>query len=148
LENSVATLALRLKSFHFEVAGLSPDDVANHTAKIKPTVFEGAPDRPELPGARYYEEPAPNSGCAVESAKVDFNTAVTLTLAALKLREGPHKQIIKESANTDSTNFADKTRQYRAQVNEIKKQATQTSSVQMEQEDKTTSKVGPGNSRQ
>lgn len=94
MNNSVGTLVLKLKSCHFEVGGLNPDEVILHQSKIKELVFEGNENRPEQPGANYYEEPSPISECAVKDCKVDFDTAVALTIPALRLREGEHQKLM------------------------------------------------------
>lgn len=96
MENNAATLVLRLKSCHFEVGGICPDIVALHQSKIKlpDEVFHGDSSRPELPGARFYEQPSPGSDCAVKDFKVDFDTALSLTLSALRFREGEHQKLM------------------------------------------------------
>ncbi|QLZ68305.1 hypothetical protein FOLKNPGA_01083 [Legionella sp. PC1000] len=95
LEGSVGTVSLRLKNCHFEVGGLTPDQVEAHQSKIQPKVLEAHPSRPEQPGARYYEEPSPNSHCAVKSAHVNFSEALSKTMTALRERSGQHTCLFK-----------------------------------------------------
>lgn len=100
LDDKVGTLILRLKSCHFEVGGLSPEQVQQHQSQIKPKVLERDSERPELPGARFYEEPSVASRCAVQNAYVDFSTVVKNTVAVLVQRDGPHREFIR-GANRD-----------------------------------------------
>lgn len=90
LEGNVGTVSLRLKNCHFEVGGLTPELVEAHQSKIQPKVLEADPSRAEQPGARYYEEPSPNSHCAVKSANVNFSDALSNTMVALRKRPGQH----------------------------------------------------------
>ncbi|RDI36647.1 hypothetical protein [Aquicella lusitana] len=94
LEGSVGTISLRLKSCHFEVGGLTPDQVENHQKKIKPEMLKSNENRPEMPGARYYEEPSPDSDCAIKNAKVSFSEAISQTIAALRERPGQHLHLL------------------------------------------------------
>lgn len=94
-EGSVGTVSLRLKSCHFEVGGLTPDQVEAHQSKIQPKVLAAAPSRPEQPGARYYEEPSPDSHCAVKSAYVNFTDALSQTITALREKPGQHTCLFK-----------------------------------------------------
>jgi hypothetical protein len=95
LEGSVGTLILRLKNIHFEVGGLTPEQVESHQSKIQPIELEAAPNRPEQPGARLYDKPAETSGCAVENSLVSFSEALSRTTAALRTREGSHSRLFK-----------------------------------------------------
>lgn len=95
LEGGVGTVSLRLKNCHFEVGGLTPDQVEVHQSKIKPKVLEADPSRPEQPGARYYEEPSPESNCAVDGAHVNFSHALSKTMTALRERSGDHTCLFK-----------------------------------------------------
>lgn len=95
LEGNVGTVNLRLKNCHFEVGGLTPEQVQAHQSKIQPKVLEAEPSRPEQPGARYYEEPSPDSHCAVKSANVNFSDALSNTMAALRKRPGQHACLFK-----------------------------------------------------
>lgn len=101
LHDNVGTLILRLKSCHFEVGGLTPEQVQQHQSQIKSKVLELNSERPELPGARFYEEPRLASQCAVKNAKIDFSTAVKNTVDALREREGPHLEFIRASKSLD-----------------------------------------------
>lgn len=101
LLDSVGTLILRLKSCHFEVGGLTPEQVQQHQLQIKPKVLERDSERPELPGTRFYEEPSFASHCAVENAYVDFATVVKNTVTALADRDGPHREFISASKLID-----------------------------------------------
>ncbi|MCA0402502.1 MAG: hypothetical protein LCH30_01760 [Proteobacteria bacterium] len=105
LENNAATLVLRLKSCHFEVGGINPGIVALHQSKIKlpEEVFHGDSSRPELPGARFYEQPSPDSDCAVKDFKVDFDTALSLTLSVLRFREGEHQKLMAPDHDISTT---------------------------------------------
>lgn len=121
LDGNVGTISLRLKNCHFEVGGLTPEQVEAHQSKIQPKVLEADPSRPEQPGARYYEEPSPDSHCAVKSASVNFSDALSNTMIALRKRPGQHidlfksemvkgikesMQSIKESSVPETTVFA------------------------------------------
>ena len=95
LEGSVGTVSLRLKNCHFEVGGFTPEQVEAHQSKILPKVLEAEPARPEQPGARYYEEPSPDSHCAVNSANINFSDALSKTMIALRERPGQHTCLFK-----------------------------------------------------
>lgn len=95
LEGSVGTVSLRLKNCHFEIGGLTPEQVEAHQSKIKPKVLEADPSRPEQPGARYYEEPSADSHCAINSADVNFSEALSKTMVALRERPGQHTCLFK-----------------------------------------------------
>lgn len=94
-EGSVGTVNLRLKNCHFEVGGLTSDQVEAHQSKIQPKVLGSDPIRPEQPGARYYEEPSIDSNCAVKNAHVNFSDALSKTMAALRERPGQHTCLFK-----------------------------------------------------
>lgn len=118
LEGNVGTVSLRLKNCHFEVGGLTPEQVEAHQSKIQPKVLEADPSRPEQHGARYYEQPSPESDCAVKDANVNFSDALSNTMVALRKRLGQHiclfksemvkgmkegMQTIKESSKPETT---------------------------------------------
>lgn len=94
LKGAVGTISLRLKSCHFEVGGLTPEQIKSHQSKIKPEVLKSDSNRPEQPGARYYEEPSLGSDCAVKNAKVKFSEALSQTIAALRERPGQHTHLL------------------------------------------------------
>lgn len=97
LDGAVGTVSLRLKHFHFEVGGLTPEQVESHQSKIIPIILKADSTRPEQPGARFYDEPSTDSDCAVKNAYVNFNDALSQTIAALKQRPGQHIQLVSES---------------------------------------------------
>lgn len=100
LDGAVGTITLRLKSCHFEVGGLTPQQVQAHQNKIKPEKLGSDSSRPEQPGARYYEEPSIDSDCAVKNAKVSFTEALTQTVAALRERPGQHTHLLVAEARS------------------------------------------------
>lgn len=95
LEGGVGTVSLRLKNCHFEIGGLTPEQVEAHQSKIQPKVLEADPSRPEQPGARYYEESSAESHCAINSADVSFSEALSKTMIALRERPGQHTCLFK-----------------------------------------------------
>lgn len=103
LEGAVGTISLRLKNCHFEIGGLTPEQVEIHQSKIIPKVLNSDSDRPEQPGARFYEEPSHGSNCAVKNAKVSFSEALAQTLAALRERPGQHHHLLVEDTPSQST---------------------------------------------
>lgn len=101
LEGNVGTISMRLKNCHFEVGGLTSEQVEAHQSKIQPKVLHADASRPEQPGARYYEEPSPDSHCAVKNANVNFFDALSNTMIALRERSGQHAGLFKsEMTNT------------------------------------------------
>jgi hypothetical protein len=94
VDNAAGALQVRLKSCHFEVSGLPTKAVESHQAQIIPQTLASSLERPELPGARFYDSPSSITNCSVENAQESFETTVSSTLLALQNREGPHLEII------------------------------------------------------
>lgn len=95
MPGSIGTVSLRLKSCHFEVAGLTPEQVDAHQSQIQPKELQGDPNRPEQPGARFYEEPSPDSDCAIQNASVPLKEAIPRTIEKLRERPGEHARLFK-----------------------------------------------------
>ena len=95
LTDNIGELILRLKSRHFEIAGLDSKYVQEHQSKIVPaSMGEKNEGRHEAPGARYYEKPSVSEDCAIPHAGVSFDIAVSRTVSALMERDGDHRSLM------------------------------------------------------